>query len=326
MKMKDKKSILNMTFDSMNMSGKRSEEIIKELINYNTELEKKEEKRAMADKNLHEISPKNSKRGKWQYVLGALCVLAVAVSGVLIWQNTDINNKGNKTVAGSNVQGEEETTKEVLSENNTDSAGQTDKKDTVFYIEKGNDKILSSVIIPANSSKDLIYEVEQGNICMKVKKDYNYHLYSRQTDDGLEMMAVGVRKEGDTYYYVYSKQLKSSGDDTTAETRRTIDDTDDMTPDFIEVSFTAGEKYIDSREELIDELSAFYDTVNEFINDREPEASYKQVDIEGELSEGRFEYEVLQEAEAAYITCGVVDPIDFRLEGYFNYVDGEIGK
>lgn len=259
-------------------------------------------------------------------MLGALCVLAVAVSGVLIWQNTDINNKGNKTVAGSNVQGEEETTKEVLSENNTDSAGQTDKKDTVFYIEKGNDKILSSVIIPANSSKDLIYEVEQGNICMKVKKDYNYHLYSRQTDDGLEMMAVGVRKEGDTYYYVYSKQLKSSGDDTTAETRRTIDDTDDMTPDFIEVSFTAGEKYIDSREELIDELSAFYDTVNEFINDREPEASYKQVDIEGELSEGRFEYEVLQEAEAAYITCGVVDPIDFRLEGYFNYVDGEIGK
>lgn len=322
MEIKDKKSILNMTFDSMNMSEKRSEEIIKELTDYNTELENKEEKKAMmkekkiaADKNSHEISPKNNRRAKWQYALGGLCVVAAAVSGVLIWQNTDSGNKGNKITAGANVYSEEGINREVSAESNTDYAADTAKEDTVYYVEKGDDKILSSAIIPSGSSEDLIYEVEQGNICMKVKKDYNYHLYSRQTDDGLEMMAVGVRKEGDTYYYVYSKQLKVSGDDTA-----------DMTPDFIEVSFKAGEKYTDGREELIDELSAFYDTVNEFIDGREPEAAYEQVDIEGELPEGRFEYEILKEAERAYITCGIVDPIDFRLEGYFKYVDGEIGQ
>ena len=343
MELKGKKNILNMTFDNMNMSEERSEEIMKELINYNIESEGREEKENMREKKisagekLHEISPKNNKNGRWQYVFGIICVFAVATLGFFIWNNAAIKDSGDKIVAGSNVQNEETTANEASADRNTDSANQTLNTDTVFFVETGKNEELSAVIIPNPASKDLIYEVEHGNISMKLKKDYNYNLYSKETDEGLEMLAVGVRKEGNTYYYVYSMQIiydAISGtfkteDDAEAVTRKTMEDTDidysrEM-PYFVEVSFTEGEKYIDSRDELIDRLSSFYNTVNEFTEGREPDVAYKQNDIEGELGRGEFEYLILQEAEASYVTCGVKDSIASRLNGYFMYMDGKIG-
>ena len=171
---------------------------------------------------------------------------------------------------------------------------------------------------------------------MKLKKDYNYNIYSRQTDKGLEMMAVGIRKEGNTYYYIYSKQLKQR--DIIEETGKISDETvpveqgelngSSITPEFVEVIFIEGERYINSREQLLERLSSFYNTVNEFIDSsciREPQEKCKQNGIEGEL-DGEFEYKILQDAEKSYITCGIKDPIDSRLEMYFRYIDGEIGQ
>lgn len=351
--MKEKRDILKMTFDNMNMSEERSEEIKRELINYNIGLADKEEKEAMKERkikvseNLHEISPENGKKNRWRYVLGSICVLAVAVFGIIIWHNTDFDNGEDKKEAGYDVLSDGETRNQVADNNGTiadekkSEASQGEqsqninmKSDRVYYTEKGDDMMLSSAIIPTASSKFLIYEVEKGDINMRLAEGYNYNLYSRQTDNGLEMLAVGVRMEGDTYHYVYSKQLRED-DDTVAETCEEPETVSGKTPvgqdypDFMGVSFTAGEKYTGSREELISELSEFYNTVNEFIESREveePDVSYKQFGVEGELDEGIFEYKILQEAEAAYVTCGVKDPIDFRLEGYFEYLDGEIGQ
>lgn len=343
MKLKDKKNILNMTFDNMNMSEGRSEEIMKELINYNIKLESREEKENMREKkisvgeNLHEISPKNNKNGRWQYAIGIICVLAVAALGFFIWNNAAIKDSGNKIVPGFNVQNEETTANEASADRNTDSANQTLDKDIVFFVETGKNEELTAIVIPSPSSKEPMYEIEHGNINMKLKKDYNYNIYSKETDKGLEMLAVGIRKEGDKYTYVYSKQLSTTGDDSMAETVKIPEDATAETgklpdnvdislefPSFTIVSFDAGEKYIGEREELIEELSLFYNTVNELIDGREPDGSYKQNDIEGELGKGVFEYEPLEKAEASYITCGVKDPIDSRLELYFMYIDGEI--
>lgn len=312
MRLKDKKDILNMTFDNMKMREKRSEEIIKELINYNTEAEHREAEEAMKEnkievgKNLHEISPKNNKRSRWQYVLGSLCALAVAALGITIWYNANIDGRYN----------------------NTDSAVQSDKEDTVYYSEKGDDKILSAAVIHGGSSDDMLYRVKHGNISMVLKPGYNYNLYSKQTEDGLELLAVGIRKEGNTFYYIYSRQLEGASD-IVSETSRILDEIDDtayLTPEFIEVNFTEGEKYEGERDAKVFELSIFCDYINDFIGDSKPLVSYTQQGIQGELPEGEFEYELLVNAEKEYVTCGVKDPTYMRLEGYFSYLNEEIGQ
>ena len=375
MELKDKKNILNMTFDNMNMSEERSGQVMKELLNYNIKREDKEENKSMderkdlPDKNLHEISPKNDRSSRWQYVFGSVLAAAVLALGIFIWNRGAADNRGNRYAAGSNVLGEETTAKEAEKGSMADEDG-TGDDGAVFYIETGDDKRLQAVVIPSPSSKDIIYEVDYGDITMLLAKDYNYDIYSRRTEDGLEMLAVGVRKEGDTYTYVYSKQLKTSDDDadtetvktqeiqtkivysgdTIAETQKMPEDATAQTvklpedstqttqavidkvpdfPDFIGVSFTKGEKYTDRRDKVIEELSAFYDTVNEFIDGKEPEVSYKQEGIEGELFKGEFgefEYELLENVESTYVTCGMKDPIKFRLEGYFSYIDEEISQ
>lgn len=342
MKWKEEKNMLNKTFDNMSMGEERSEEILRELINYNTELENKEEKRDMREKkvavgeNLHEISPKNNKNNRWQYVFGSLCIVAVAALGFFIWNNRGINNIGGKSVPGSNVQREETTAGEVLADNNTDSAEETNNRDTVFDMVTGDgQKITVKTSVKDYEQNDPIYEIEAGDIRMLLKKDYNYNLYSRQTNEGLEMLAVGVRKEGSTYYYIYSMQIKPSDDNIIEETGKISDGTasetqgaldgSSITPEFVEVKFTEGESYIGSRDRLIDELSSFYNTVNEFIDGKEPQEKCKQNGIEGEIDGSEFEYKILKEAEASYVTCGIKEPIDSRFDLYFRYVDGEIG-
>lgn len=343
MKSKEEKNMLNITFDNMSMGEERSEEILRELINYNTELENKEEKGDMKEKkvavgeNLHEISPKNNKNNRWQYVLGSLCMVAVAAFVIFIWNNWGIDDRGGKSAPGSNVQREETTAGEALADNKTDSADETNNRDTVFDMVTGDgQKITVKTSINEYEQNDSIYEIESGDIRMKLKRDYNYNLYSRQTNEGLKMLAVGVRKEGSTYYYIYSVQIKSSDDniieetgkipdETTSETQGALDSSS-ITPEFVEVKFTEGESYIGDRDRLIDELSSFYNTVNEFIDGKEPQEKCKQNGIEGEINGSEFEYEILKNAEVSYVTCGVKDPIDFRFDSYFRYVDGEIGQ
>ena len=341
MKLKEKKDMLSITFDSMNMDEERSEEILKELVNYNTELENKEEKVNMKERRIktgegsHEISPKNSKNNRWQYVLGSLCVLATVSFGIFIWRGSYIDDKGGKTVPGSNAYVEETTAGEVSADNKTDATEDVNKNNAVFDIVTGDGQTISvKTDMNVYEQEELIYEFVAGDIKMKLKKDYNYNIYSRQTDKGLEMMAVGIRKEGNTYYYIYSKQLKQR--DIIEETGKIPDETvpaeqgelngSSITPEFVEVIFIEGERYINSREQLPERLASFYNTVNEFIDKREPQEKCKQNGIEGELGDSEFEYKVLQDAEKSYITCGINDPIDSRLEMYFRYIDGEIGQ
>ena len=343
MKLKEKKDMLSITFDSMNMDEERSEEILKELVNYNTELENKEEKVNMKERRIktgegsHEISPKNNKNNRWQYVLGSLCVLAAASFGIFMWRGSYIDDKGGKTAPGSNAYVEETTAGEVSADKKTDALEEADKNNAVFDIVTGDGQTISvKTDMNVSEQEELIYEFMAGDIKMKLKKDYNYNIYSRQTDNGLEMMAVGIRKEGNTYYYIYSKQLKQR--DIIEETGKISDETvpveqgelngSSITPEFVEVIFIEGERYINSREQLLERLSSFYNTVNEFIDSsciREPQEKCKQNGIEGEL-DGEFEYKILQDAEKSYITCGIKDPIDSRLEMYFRYIDGEIGQ
>lgn len=343
MRSKEEKNMLNITFDNMSMEKERSEEILRELVNYNTELENKEEKRNMKEKkiavgeNLHEISPKNNKNNRWQYVLGSLCIVAVAALGFYIWNNRGINDIGGKSAPGSNVQREETTAGEVLADNNTDSTEETYNRDTVFDMVTGDgQKIIVKTSVKDYEQDDPIYEIEAGDIRMMLKKDYNYNLYGRQTNEGLEMLAVGVRKEGGTYYYIYSIQTKPSdnniieetgkiSDGTASETQGALDGSS-ITPEFVEVKFTEGESYIGDRDRLIDELSSFYNTVNEFIDGKEPQEKCRQNGIEGEIDGNEFEYKILKEAETAYVTCGIKDPIDSRFDMYFRYLDREIGQ
>ena len=370
------KNILKETFDSMNMSGERSAEIMEELVNYNMKKESKEgnemRKENVINKEndtikLHEISPKNSNRGRFKWApacVSVAAVAAIAAMGIFIWQGRQGDENANKysTGAGSLV-GEADSNEAAKNEigeigniKENDVEDLSNKEDgsvvvpnTIYYTLKGETEVLSAPVVASVYSDSFLYEIKQGDISILVKSGYNYNIYKKETEDGLKVMAVGICREGDTYHYVYTEQLSytQEGETFGADNEPVYNGVEAAasgesssfegygTPEFVKVSFAADEKYEENREEKIQELAAFYNDVNNFIGYREPEMSYKQVgiegestngmqesNIEGELPEGSFEYAVIQEMEENKIGCGMIDPVEMKLELYFAEMDG----